>query len=192
MQDEQVGVLSDRVTAIDSDLMEMVLYMDDEFYPRYLATIAERRKSITDVVAFNPSTESDYIAAINALQGVSSSLLAQLEANKNASMADIMDLLRLEFSTVETSKGRQLDVAARCLSFMDYILPLVEPLSARNLIGEASSPTDFTTAAITAFSTTFAQTHLVPAALSTKVPPSPKVVFKEEKLDTMLEHVLAL
>ncbi|GJX10891.1 hypothetical protein Tco_0200750, partial [Tanacetum coccineum] len=43
MQDEQVGVLSERVTAIDSDLMEMVLHIDAEFYPRYLTTIAGRR-----------------------------------------------------------------------------------------------------------------------------------------------------
>ncbi|GJZ15514.1 hypothetical protein Tco_0551191 [Tanacetum coccineum] len=43
MQDEQVRVHSERVTAIDSDLMEMVLHMDAEFYPRYLTTIAGRR-----------------------------------------------------------------------------------------------------------------------------------------------------
>ncbi|GJY55571.1 basic leucine zipper 4-like protein [Tanacetum coccineum] len=42
MQDEQVGVHIDRV-AIDSDLMEMALHMDAEFYPRYLTTIAGRR-----------------------------------------------------------------------------------------------------------------------------------------------------
>ncbi|GKG30169.1 hypothetical protein Tco_0420067, partial [Tanacetum coccineum] len=43
MQDEQVGVLNERVAAIDSDLVEMVLHMDAEFYPRYLTTIAGRR-----------------------------------------------------------------------------------------------------------------------------------------------------
>ncbi|GKG10426.1 hypothetical protein Tco_0341826, partial [Tanacetum coccineum] len=43
MQDEQVGVLSESVAAIDSDLMEMVLHMDAGFYPRYLTTIAGRR-----------------------------------------------------------------------------------------------------------------------------------------------------
>ncbi|GJW45787.1 hypothetical protein Tco_0077433 [Tanacetum coccineum] len=34
VQDKQVKVLSDRVASIDSDLMEMALYMDEEFYPR--------------------------------------------------------------------------------------------------------------------------------------------------------------
>ncbi|GJZ81633.1 hypothetical protein Tco_0646627 [Tanacetum coccineum] len=265
MQAEQMRVLSDRVAAIDSDLMEMVLHMDAEFYPRYLTTIAGRRwilscglklvlakclsypeylssmgeaigrdidkgmqdglaagidhgasgRSITDVAAFNLSTESDYIAAINALQGVSFSLLAQLEANKDASMADIMDLLRLEGPSAETSVTSQLhpsldqlmipihrledqviigetflafsleathnrvlqlrgDTAARHLSLTDSILPLIEPLSARNLTGGASSSADFTTAAITALSTTLAQTYPVHATLSTLVPPSPK------------------
>nr|GEV53065.1 hypothetical protein [Tanacetum cinerariifolium] len=232
MQEKQVGVLSDRVAAIDFDLIEMVLYMDAEFYPRYLTTIAEQRwilsrglrlvlekclssseyllvmgkaighaidksmhdglavgiehriagRSITDVAAFNPFAESDYIAAINTLQGVSFSLLAQLEANKDASMVDIMDLIRLEG-----------EAATRLLSLMDSILLLVEPLSTRNLSGEASSLTDFTIAATTAFSTTFAQSDLVPVALLIEVPPSPKVVFEEEEeLDTTPEHFPAL
>nr|GFA56066.1 hypothetical protein [Tanacetum cinerariifolium] len=42
-KDEQVGILSDRFTAIDSDLMEMALHMDAEFYPCYVTTIAGRR-----------------------------------------------------------------------------------------------------------------------------------------------------
>nr|GEU60162.1 hypothetical protein [Tanacetum cinerariifolium] len=158
MQDEQVGVLSDRVAAVDSDLMEMVLHMDAEFYPRCLTTIVGRRwilsrrlrlvlakcfsspeyisamgeaigraidkgmqdglatgiehgiarRSIMDVVMFNPFAESDYIVAINSLQGVSFSLLDQLEANKDASMTDIMDLLRLKGLAAETSEASQL------------------------------------------------------------------------------------
>ncbi|GKA16722.1 hypothetical protein Tco_0696559, partial [Tanacetum coccineum] len=42
-QDEQVKALGDHVTGIDSDLMEMALHMDEEFYPCYLTTIAGRR-----------------------------------------------------------------------------------------------------------------------------------------------------
>ncbi|GJZ45284.1 hypothetical protein Tco_0592880 [Tanacetum coccineum] len=282
MQDEQVGVLSERVAAIDSDLMEMVLHMDAEFYPRYLTTIAGRRwilsrglklvlakclsspeylsamgeaigrsidkgmqdglaagiehgragRSIEDVAAFNPSAEGDYVAAINVLQGVSFSLIAQLEAHKDSSMADVMDLLRLEGPATETSEASQLqpspdqlmipihrledqviigetslafslevahnrvqrvrgDAAARRLSLTDSILPLVEPLSARNLTGEVSPSVDFTTAVTTALSTTFAQTNPAPTVLSTEVPPSPKIIFEEEELDTTPEHVPA-
>nr|GEV50150.1 copia protein [Tanacetum cinerariifolium] len=157
-QDEQMRVLSDSVAAMDSDLMEMVLHMDAEFYLLYLTTIAGRRwifsrglrlvlakclaspeylsamgeaigraidkgmqdgltagiehgraaRSIADVAAFNPSTEGDYVAAINALWDVNFPILAQLEANKDSSMADIMDLLRLEGPTTEAFEASQL------------------------------------------------------------------------------------
>ncbi|GJV42605.1 hypothetical protein Tco_1421045, partial [Tanacetum coccineum] len=43
VQDEQVKALSNRVAHIDSDLMDMALHMDEEFYPRYLTTIARQR-----------------------------------------------------------------------------------------------------------------------------------------------------
>ncbi|GKC94274.1 hypothetical protein Tco_1159716, partial [Tanacetum coccineum] len=43
MHDEQMGVLSERVTTMDSDLMEMALHMDSEFYPRFLTNIVGRR-----------------------------------------------------------------------------------------------------------------------------------------------------
>ncbi|GKA75874.1 hypothetical protein Tco_0782252 [Tanacetum coccineum] len=117
MHDEQMGVLSECIAAIDFDLMEMALHKDFEFYPRFLTTIAGRRwilsrglnlvltkclsspeylsamgeaigraidkgmqdglavgiehgtaiRSFTDVAAFNPSAENDYVAAINTL-----------------------------------------------------------------------------------------------------------------------------
>ncbi|GKF47123.1 hypothetical protein Tco_0136925, partial [Tanacetum coccineum] len=149
MQDEQTRALSEHVAAIDSNLLEMVLHMDAEFYPRYLLSRELRLvlakclsspeylsamgeaigraiykgmqdglvagiehgtvgRSITDVAAFNPFVEGDYVVAINALQGVSFPLLAQLEANKDASMADIMDLFFLEGHAVETSEAGQL------------------------------------------------------------------------------------
>ncbi|GKB22925.1 hypothetical protein Tco_0862326 [Tanacetum coccineum] len=76
------------------------------------------------------------------------------------------------------------DATARRLSLTDSILPLVEPLSARNLTGEASSSADLTTAVTTALSTTLVQTDPDPMVLSTEVPPSPKIFFEEEELDT--------
>ncbi|GKD92177.1 hypothetical protein Tco_1372014, partial [Tanacetum coccineum] len=280
MQDKQVGVLIDRVAAIDFDLLEMALHMDVEFYPCYLTTIARRRwllnrglklvlskclsspkylsaigvaiglaidkgmqdglaagiehgvsgRSIMDVAAYTPSAESDYVAAVNSLQSVIFPLLVQLETHKDASMADIMDLLRLESPTVETSEARppqpsldelmipihrledqvvigetslafslevthnrvqrlRGDANAHRLSLTGSIRPLVEPLSSRVLIGEASSSADVTVT--TALATTIAQTCPILAGPSTKVPPSPKIVFEEEELDTTLEHALA-
>ncbi|GJT94129.1 gypsy type transposase [Tanacetum coccineum] len=242
MQDEQVGVLIDRVVAIDSDLMEMALHMDAEFYPRYLTTIVGQRwllnrglklvlskclsspeylsvmgeaigraidkgmqdglvvgiengvagRSITDVAVYNPSVKSDYVAAINALQSVSFLLLAQLEAHKDAKDQVVIGETSLAFSLeVAHNRVQRLrgDATARRLSLTDSIRPLVEPLSSRVLTGDASSFADVTVT--TALATTFSQTFPIPAGASTKVPPSPKIVFEEEELDTTLEHALA-
>nr|GEU44928.1 hypothetical protein [Tanacetum cinerariifolium] len=158
MQDEQVKSLGDRVAAIDSDLMEMDVHMDEEFYPRCLTTIAEWRwilshdlkheimkclqspeylatlggvidhaidkgmqdrlptgidhekteRGLIDIFAYNPFAKADYVTAINALRAMDFPLLAQLESFKYASMADIIDLLRLEGPVVETLKASQL------------------------------------------------------------------------------------
>ncbi|GKF15882.1 hypothetical protein Tco_0057344 [Tanacetum coccineum] len=43
VQDEHVKVLSDRVAGLEVELMGMALYLDEEFYPRFLTIIAGRR-----------------------------------------------------------------------------------------------------------------------------------------------------
>nr|GEY75947.1 hypothetical protein [Tanacetum cinerariifolium] len=223
MQDEKIRVLSDRVAVIDSDLVEMVLHMDAEFYREAIGRAIDKgmqdgltagikhgraERSIADVAAFIPFAEGDYVAAINALRDVNFPLLTQLEANKDSSMANIMDLLRLEGPAAKAFEASQQqpspeqlmvlihrlddhviigetplafslevaynrvqrvrrDATARRLSLTDSILPLVEPLSAKNLTGEASSSAVLATAVTTALLTTFAQTDPVPSVLST-------------------------
>ncbi|GKF25530.1 hypothetical protein Tco_0081424, partial [Tanacetum coccineum] len=49
----------------------------------------------------NPSAEADYLTALQSLQSVNFSLLAELRANKDASVETIMNLLRLEDSLAE-------------------------------------------------------------------------------------------
>ncbi|GJS67655.1 hypothetical protein Tco_0682220 [Tanacetum coccineum] len=60
---------------------------------------AEGRK-LTDVDAYNPFTEADYLPALQCLQSVNFSL-AELKANKDASIDTIMNLLRLEDTLAE-------------------------------------------------------------------------------------------
>ncbi|GJW02227.1 hypothetical protein Tco_1561083 [Tanacetum coccineum] len=43
VQDEQVKILSDRIAELDSELMGIAVHLDEEFYPRFLTTIAGRR-----------------------------------------------------------------------------------------------------------------------------------------------------
>nr|GEV85191.1 reverse transcriptase domain-containing protein [Tanacetum cinerariifolium] len=51
---------------------------------------------LTDVVAHNPAAEVDYVSALQQLQSVNFSLLAELKANKDASIKTVMNILRLE------------------------------------------------------------------------------------------------
>ncbi|GJU94555.1 hypothetical protein Tco_1319311, partial [Tanacetum coccineum] len=139
VKDEQVKIMSDKVAGIDADLMEMALHLHEEFYPRFLTTIAGRRVSyciggvigraidkgiqdglaasidhgragrgLAEVAAYNPVAEADYVSAVSALCDVDFPLLAQLASHKDASMSDLMDLLRLEGHAVETPKAVQL------------------------------------------------------------------------------------
>nr|GEV86692.1 hypothetical protein [Tanacetum cinerariifolium] len=89
------------------------------------------------------------------------------------------------------------DAVTRRLSLSDAMIPLIEPLSAENLVGEASTFGLPTTATTTALSTTFIQAHTVPlipvvdyevlgAGPSTEVPSPSKIVFEKE--ETTPEH----
>nr|GFC87927.1 hypothetical protein [Tanacetum cinerariifolium] len=84
------------------------------------------------------------------------------------------------------------DVAARHLSLADVMVSLIEPLSVKNLTGEASTSGVTTTATTTALSTTFIQAStvlIVPVTdpevsdvgTSTKVSSPPPIVFGNER-----------
>nr|GFA38275.1 reverse transcriptase domain-containing protein [Tanacetum cinerariifolium] len=79
-------------------------------------------RSIADVNAFNTSAEGDYVAAINALRNVNFLFLAQLEANKDSSMADIMDLLHLEGPAVESFEASQIQPSPKPLMVLIHRL----------------------------------------------------------------------
>ncbi|GJY43712.1 hypothetical protein Tco_0431925, partial [Tanacetum coccineum] len=58
-------------------------------------------RKLTDVAAYNPSTEVDYLSALQRLQSVNFSLIGELKSNKDASVDTIMNLLRLEDTLAE-------------------------------------------------------------------------------------------
>ncbi|GKB22084.1 hypothetical protein Tco_0856007, partial [Tanacetum coccineum] len=71
-QDEQVKVLSDRVAELDSDLMGMVVHLDEEFYPRFLTTIAGRRWILSrglKLVVMKCLQSSEYLVALGGAIG---------------------------------------------------------------------------------------------------------------------------
>nr|GEU55539.1 transposase (putative), gypsy type [Tanacetum cinerariifolium] len=136
-------------------------------------------RNLDSISAYNPSAKDNYVVAINALRTMHFPLLAQLKSLKDASMMDVMDLLYLEGPPTEASgtthnRVQRLwgDASARRLSLTDVIVPLVEPLSTKSLVGEASSSEVLATNI--ALSTTFSQVSTVPPAPSTDAPVSPK------------------
>nr|GEW60275.1 hypothetical protein [Tanacetum cinerariifolium] len=119
VQDEQVRILSDRVAGLDFELMGMALYMDK----RYLATLRGAiGRAIDKGMQDGLAAEADYVFAINALHEVDFPLLAQLRAQKDASMVDIMDLLCLEGPAAETLEASQLQPSLEQLMFLIHRL----------------------------------------------------------------------
>ncbi|GKE90424.1 hypothetical protein Tco_1567899, partial [Tanacetum coccineum] len=59
-------------------------------------THGKEDRSLTNVAAYNPSAEVNYVTALQQLQNVNFSLLSELKSNKDASVETVMNILRLE------------------------------------------------------------------------------------------------
>ncbi|GKA42636.1 hypothetical protein Tco_0735296, partial [Tanacetum coccineum] len=234
-QDVQVKVLSDRVAELDVELMRIALHLDEEFYTRYLTTIAGRRWILSRglrLVVTKCLQSPEYLAALGGVighaidKGIQDGLVAGID--HDSSMYDLMDLLRLEGPVAKTSEAEQLQpspvqlmllihrledqviigetslsfslvlayarvrklkegATSRRLSISDTLFPIVEPLSAENLVGEASTSGVPTVAATTNLSTTFIEAASVPPIPHAEAPLS-SIVFEKEELDTTPEH----
>ncbi|GJV08075.1 hypothetical protein Tco_1345731 [Tanacetum coccineum] len=169
-------------------------------------------RCLTDVAANNLSAKSNYVSVVNALCPVVETPKAnQLQPSPKQLMLPIH---RPEDQVVngETCLSFSLDVvharvqrirgddASHRLSLSDAMVPLIEPLSAKNLVGEASmSGLPVAVATTTALSTTFVQANSVlPIPTSdyevvdteprVEASYSPKIIFEHETLETSLEH----
>ncbi|GJT04604.1 hypothetical protein Tco_0839066 [Tanacetum coccineum] len=100
-----------------------------------LAAGIDHRKvelGLVEVAAYNPVAEANYVFVMSALRDVDFPLLAQLASHKDASMFDLMDLLRLEDPATETPKANQLQPSPEQL-----MLP-IHRLEDQVVIGETS------------------------------------------------------
>ncbi|GJW95084.1 hypothetical protein Tco_0174756 [Tanacetum coccineum] len=156
-------------------------------------------RSLADIVGYNSTAKADYNSALQRLREVEFPLLAELKSHKDASTADVMNLVSLEGPLAdapgmsdlqpdveqwtlpihcpedqvvlgETSMSFALsvthsrverireNVAAQRSALIDVWVPLVDPLSAKNLIGEASTSGSMPAVVVTttALLTTFA------------------------------------
>ncbi|GKE00128.1 hypothetical protein Tco_1388111 [Tanacetum coccineum] len=64
-------------------------------------THGKEGRVLTDVAAYNPSAEFDYLSALQQLQNVNFLLLTELRSNKDASIEAVMNILRLEEPLVD-------------------------------------------------------------------------------------------
>ncbi|GKB75154.1 hypothetical protein Tco_0936566 [Tanacetum coccineum] len=110
----------------DTTLEGMAVHLDKEFYPHFLTTIAGQRwilnrglglmgwlvasidhgkagTGLTDVAAYDPSVEANYLSVMSALRAMNFPILSQLESHKDANIADIMGLLHLEGSAADVT-----------------------------------------------------------------------------------------
>ncbi|GKB59362.1 hypothetical protein Tco_0915548 [Tanacetum coccineum] len=89
-------------------------------------------RSVTDVAAYDPSMEAKYVFAVLAFRDLDFNLLSQLESQKDANIADIMNLLRLEGPSAETPMGSQLQPS------YEQLLLLIHRKEDNVVIGETS------------------------------------------------------
>nr|GFA25026.1 putative transposase (putative), gypsy type [Tanacetum cinerariifolium] len=169
-------------------------------------------RSLTDIAAYKPAAEADYIFALQRLHNMDFPLLAELSSHKDASIEDTINLLCLEGSlanALETSHLQpdielltlpihhykdQVVLGETSLSFaLSVANSRVERIRESSVGTSDSMPT--TAAVTTALSTTFAEASLVPSVFvddykivgaddQGDVPSFPTVDFEKEELDT--------
>ncbi|GKA32652.1 hypothetical protein Tco_0719019 [Tanacetum coccineum] len=113
--------VNDKFDKLCIDFVKMALHLEEKFYPHLLTTISERQWLLTHDMelaiakclnstkylstlgaAIGKAVEkADYLSALQRLQSVNFSLIAELKANKDASIDTIMNLLRLEDTLAE-------------------------------------------------------------------------------------------
>ncbi|GKE39422.1 hypothetical protein Tco_1462827 [Tanacetum coccineum] len=131
-------------------------------------------RGLADVAAYDPSMEVRYVFAVLAFCDLDFNLLSQLELQKDASIADIMNSLRLEGPYAKTTK-------ASCTSEVPATIVATTTLSISVTAASASSIPPISVA----------DYDVMDAEIQGEVPHSPKIVFENETLDTTPERPTA-
>ncbi|GJX74843.1 hypothetical protein Tco_0313438 [Tanacetum coccineum] len=143
-QDEQAKDLGDRVAELDAQLSEMAIHLEEEFYPRFLTTISERRWILTHglkLVMLKCLQSLEYLQALGQAIGCAVNkgiqdglkagvdhgkagrdLLSELESKKDSSIVDLMYSLRLEGVLAEIPRAEDLQPSPEQL-----MLPIHKP-----------------------------------------------------------------
>nr|GEU68449.1 hypothetical protein [Tanacetum cinerariifolium] len=155
-------------------------------------------RSLVDVAAYDPSAEANCVSAVHALRSFTFPtglmlLIHQTQDNVVIGETSLSFSLDVVHARVQRIKG---DVVSYHLSLSDAMAPLIKPLSAENLVGEAStSGVPVAVAVTSSLSTIFAQNGSIPpmpmlahdAKLHIEVPSFVVIVFEKEELETTPE-----
>ncbi|GJR73243.1 reverse transcriptase domain-containing protein [Tanacetum coccineum] len=104
-------------------------------------THGKEDRVLADVAAYNPSSEVDYVSALQQLQSVNFSLLAELKLNKDSSVETLMNILRLEETLAErlglneSQPHIRENLANYRSALRDVFIPLAGPFSTVALEG---------------------------------------------------------
>ncbi|GKC63431.1 hypothetical protein Tco_1096029 [Tanacetum coccineum] len=129
-------------------------------------THGKEGRVLTDVAAYNPSAEVDYISALQQLQNVNFSLLAELKL-KDLSVETLTNILLLEKTLAErlglNNRVRRIkdNIVNHISALRDVFIPLAEPFSTTVLMGMKET-SRIVPGITTALSTTFASASLIP------------------------------
>ncbi|GJT53411.1 hypothetical protein Tco_0988465, partial [Tanacetum coccineum] len=180
-QDAQMNIVSDKVAKLDANLLEMALHLEGKFYPHILTNISGRRWLLTRGVRLavvKCLNSLEYLTALGSAisrsieKGMQDGLLADINHGKAALIR--MKVLRiLWICSAESPLADAPEVSDLQPDVEQLIIPidrpkdqvvLVDPLSAKNLIGAASTSGSVPAAIMTttALSTTFASATSVP------------------------------
>nr|GEZ89385.1 hypothetical protein [Tanacetum cinerariifolium] len=181
VQDEQVKILSNKSILL---LWEERGHAIDKGIQDGLAVGIDHGKAGRGLV--DTFAKANYVSTMNALRHAAKAL----EANQ------------LQPSSEQLMLPIHRDAASCRLSLSDAMVPLIEPLSVKNLVGEASTSGVLAMATTTVLSTTFTQTISIPsisvvdyevsgAKLPTKVPSPPNILFEKKELETTPERSTA-
>ncbi|GJZ93391.1 hypothetical protein Tco_0665456, partial [Tanacetum coccineum] len=161
-QDEKMKEVNEKFDKLCTDFVEMALHLEEIFYPHLLTTISRRQWLLThgmELAIAKCLNSTEYLSTLGAAigkavekcmhegisvgitHGAEGSLIAELKANKDASVDTIMNLLRLEDTLADHESALR-----------DVFVPLSEPLSVVALegtegtFGAAPGTADTTTA----------------------------------------------
>ncbi|GJS44376.1 hypothetical protein Tco_0569419 [Tanacetum coccineum] len=188
----------------DADYVVAVSALCDVDFSLLTLLASQKDASISDIIDYlhleGPAAETPDAGGLQPSHEQFMLLIHRTKDNVVLGETSLYFSLKFIHNRIQRIRG---DVEARRLSLFDVMVPLIEPLSSENLLGEAStSGVPVTADVVTTLSTTFAQSvsvsvppllvadyQVVQTRPQVEDPSSGGIVFEKEELETSPEPV---